>query len=74
MKSTQNVKPELLSAAQPPKIAGHLFQIRSSRESITETSVSSLTQAMRSNHNLGEPDSHNERETPSLKKQCAGLW
>jgi hypothetical protein len=74
MESTQSIKPELLSTAQPPKVAGYLFQVRSPNESVEEKQGNSFTQAFRSNHNPAELDICDGFETQGVKKQFAGLW
>ena len=74
MESTQNIKPEPLSAAQPPKIAGHHFQVRSPRELVEGTQGNSFSQALRSNHNSSELDIRDGFEIQRVKKQFAGLW
>jgi hypothetical protein len=74
MESTQNVKTELLSAAQPPKAAGHLFGIRKPRNPVVEMPAGSLGLEVRSNHRLLEPGSQNNLKPPLAAKKCAGLW
>ena len=74
MESTQNVKSKPMSTAQPPKVAGYLFQVRSSSDSIVETPGNSLSQALQSNHNPAEPDIRVGFGTQGVKKQFAGLW
>ncbi len=75
METTQNVKPQMMSAAQPPKIAGQLFQVRSPRNPVVETPAGSLGLEMPSNESLaGGMDNRSGLKTPLVKKQCAGLW
>jgi hypothetical protein len=74
MKSTQNVKPQMMSAAQPPKVAGGLFGVRSPRNQVVEMPAGSLGLRMQSNENPAKPDNEGNFETPRVKKQCAGLW
>lgn len=74
MKSTQNVKTELLSAAQPPKAAGHLFGVRSPRNPVVEMPAGSLGLEMQSNRDLTEPNIERGFKPPLAAKKCAGLW
>jgi hypothetical protein len=74
MKTTQNAKPLQMSAAQPPKVAGHLFQVRNQREPIVETTNRSLTQAKRLSNSPVDHDRRADFDTPLVKTQRTGLW
>ena len=74
MKSTQKVKPEMFSAAQPPIVAGSLFGVRNQKNSVVEIPAGSLALEPRSNESTAEPHILDNFKTPRVKKQCAGLW
>jgi hypothetical protein len=74
MKSTQQVSTEQMVAAQPPKVAGHLFGVRSPRNPVTEMPAGSLSLEMSSNYSLTEPDKQSSLKPPIAAKKCAGLW
>lgn len=74
MKTTEIVKPKPLCAAQPPKTAGQLFQVRSPRNPVVETAAGSPGLEMSSNLKLTDQSNPGGLETPLVKKQYAGLW
>ena len=74
MKSTQNVNSQQMVAAQPPKVAGHLFGVRSPRNPVVEMPAGSLSLEMPSNERLTERGGGHNLKPPLAAKKCAGLW